>query len=108
LLFCLIGVYTVNNNAYEILIMLIFGLIGYLMRKTGFEPAPLLFAMVIGPIMETALRQSLLHSRGNFSIFFTRPISAVLLCAGILLLFAPLIPRIGRERETIVKETPED
>ncbi len=54
---------------YEILIMLIFGVIGYVMRKTGFEPAPLLFAMVIGPIMETALRQSLLASRGISRIF---------------------------------------
>lgn len=108
LLFCLIGVYTVNNNEYEVLIMLIFGAVGYLMRKTGFEPAPLIFAMVIGPIMETALRQSLLHSRGNFSIFFTRPISAVLICASLLLLFLPLLPGMGRKRETIVKEATED
>jgi len=108
LLFCLIGVYTVNSNAYEILIMLIFGVIGYVMRKTGFEPAPLLFAMVIGPIMETALRQSLLHSRGNFNIFFNRPISAVLIGAAILLLLSPLIPKVGRKRETIVKEAADD
>ncbi len=53
--------------------MLVFGVVGYVMRKTGFEAVPLLFAMVIGPIMETALRQSLLASRGNFSIFFRRP-----------------------------------
>jgi putative tricarboxylic transport membrane protein len=98
----------VNNNPYEILIMLVFGAIGYVMRKTGFEPAPLIFAMVIGPIMETALRQSLLHSRGNFGIFFHRPISAVLLGAAILILFSPLIPGIGKQRETLVKETPED
>jgi putative tricarboxylic transport membrane protein len=108
LLFCLIGVYTVNNNAYEVLIMLIFGALGYLMRKTGFEPAPLLFAMVIGPIMETALRQSLLRSRGSFAIFFTRPISAVLLGAGILLLLLPLLPGMGKKRATIVKEGQED
>ena len=108
LLFCLIGVYTVNNNVYEILIMLIFGVIGYVMRKTGFEPAPLLFAMVIGPIMETALRQSLLASRGNFAIFFNRPISAVLIGAAVLILFSPLIPGVGRKRKTIVKETPDD
>jgi len=104
LLFCLIGVYTVNSNAYEILIMLIFGAIGYAMRKTGFEPAPLLFAMVIGPIMETALRQSLLHSRGNFNIFLNRPISATLIGVAILLLLSSLIPRVGRQRQTIVKE----
>ncbi len=108
LLFCLIGVYTVNNNVYEILIMLIFGVIGYVMRKTGFEPAPLLFAMVIGPIMETALRQSLLASRGNFAIFLHRPISAVLIGAALLILLSSFIPRVGRQRETIIKETPDD
>lgn len=108
LLFCLIGVYSINNNAYEVLIMLIFGAVGYLMRKTGFEPASLLFAMVIGPIMETALRQSLLHSRGNPSIFFTRPISAALIAMGFFLLLLPLLPNLRRQRETIVKEVSEE
>lgn len=108
LLFCLIGVYTINNNAYEVLIMLIFGAVGYLMRKTGYDPAPLLFAMVIGPIMEIALRQSLLHSRGNFSIFFTRPIAAALFCGSIMLLFLPLIPCLARKRDRIVQEATED
>ena len=106
LLFCLIGVYSVNNNPYEVLIMLIFGAVGYGMRKTGFEPAPLIFAMVIGPILETALRQSLLQSRGNFSIFFTRPISAVLFLIAVLLLLSPLIPRVRRKLKTIAKEEP--
>ncbi len=108
LLFCLIGVYTVNNNAFEVLIMLIFGAVGYLMRKAGFEPAPLVFAMVIGPIMEMALRQSLLQSRGTFAIFFTRPISAVLIVVAVFLLVSNLIPKVGRKRETIVKEAPDD
>ena len=107
-LFCLIGVYTVNSNTYEILIMLVFGAAGYLMRKLGFEPAPLLFAMVIGPVMETALRQSLLRSRGSFSIFFTRPISAVLIIASLILFLAPFIPAWKKKRETIVKEAADD
>ena len=107
-LFCLIGVYTVNSSAYEILIMLIFGAIGYLMHKVRLEPAPLLFAMVIGPIMETALRQSLLQSRGNFAIFFTRPISAVLIVAAVGLLLVPVIPGMGKKRETIAKEAADD
>jgi len=88
--------------------MLIFGAVGYLMRKAGFEPAPLVFAMVIGPIMEMALRQSLLQSRGTFAIFFTRPISAVLIVAAVLLLVGTLVPRVGRKRETIVREAPDD
>ncbi len=108
LLFCLIGVYTLNSNSYEILIMLIFGAVGYLMRKMGFEPAPLVFAMVIGPIMETTLRQSLLYSRGNFSIFFHRPIAAILIIFSLLLLFSPLIPRLGRQREAMVKEVSDE
>jgi putative tricarboxylic transport membrane protein len=107
-LFCLIGVYTVNSNRYEIVIMLVFGAVGYLMRKTGFEPAPMLFAMVIGPIMETSLRQSLLHSRGSFGIFFTRPISAVLIISGLILLLSPLIPVFKKNRETIIKDAADD
>ncbi len=108
LLFCLIGVYTLNSNTHEILIMLIFGVLGYLMRKTGFEPAPLVFAMVIGPIMETTLRQSLLYSRGNFSIFFQRPISAVIISLCMLLLLVSAIPRLSGKREAIVGEASEE
>jgi putative tricarboxylic transport membrane protein len=82
LLFCLIGVYSLNNNRTEILVMLIFGFIGYLMRKFEYEGAPFLLALVLGPLMENNLRESLLISKGSFSIFFNRPISAVILaCA---------------------------
>lgn len=104
LLFCLIGVYTINSNVYEVLIMLIFGALGYLMRKTGFDPTSLLFAMIIGPIMETALRQCVLESRGDLSILFTRPISAVIFSMGFLLLLLLLVPRLRRKRETFTKE----
>ena len=76
LLFCLIGVYSLNTNVAEIIIMLIFGVFGFLFRRVGFEGAPFILAMVLGPIMETSLRQSLLISRGSFSIFFSRPICA--------------------------------
>jgi putative tricarboxylic transport membrane protein len=90
-LFCLVGVYSLNNNVAEIFIMVIFGIIGFLMRKFGFEGAPFLLALVLGPIMETSLRQSLLISRGSFNIFFTRPISALLLAVSVALLVAPLL-----------------
>jgi putative tricarboxylic transport membrane protein len=90
LLFCLIGVYTLNSNTTEILIMLIFGIAGFLLRRHGFEGAPFILAMVLGPVMETSLRQSLLISRGNFAIFYTRPICAVLLGLTILFLIVPL------------------
>lgn len=104
LLFCLIGAYSGNNNRYEILIMLVFGIIGYLMRKAGFDPATFCFGMIIGPIMETAFRQSLLHSRGNFSTFINRPISATLIGVAFILLLIQLFPRVKRQMDRIKKE----
>jgi TctA family transporter len=83
LLFCMIGVYTLNNNAAEIFIMLIFGVVGYLNRKINFEGAPFILALVLGPLMEKSLRQSLLISHGDLGIFFVRPISVVLIGLGI-------------------------
>lgn len=83
LLFCLIGVYSIRNSVFDIYLMIIFGIVGYLMQKFGFEPAPLALAYVLSPILETALRQSLNISGGSFFIFFTRPIS--LICMLILL-----------------------
>ena len=91
LLFCLIGVYSLNANVTEIIIMLVFGVLGFLMRRVGFEGAPFILAMVLGPIMETSLRQSLLISRGNFAIFFTRPICAVLMLLTAGFLIFPLL-----------------
>jgi putative tricarboxylic transport membrane protein len=90
LLFCLIGVYTLNSNTTEIFIMLIFGIAGFFLRRLGFEGAPFILAMVLGPVMETSLRQTLLISRGSFAIFYTRPICAVLLALTILFLIVPL------------------
>ena len=77
LLFCLIGAYSVNNSVTDIYLMVLFSIVGYLMRKFGFEPAPLALAYVLSPMLEMALRQSLSMSGGSFIIFFFRPISAV-------------------------------
>ena len=104
LLICLVGVYSMNNNIYDILVMLVFGALGYLMRKVGFEVAPLLFAMIIGPLMETSLRQTLLQSRGNFIFFFTRPISATLIGIGLLLLFWQFLPMGKKLRGKKIRE----
>jgi putative tricarboxylic transport membrane protein len=98
LLFCLIGVYSLNTNVTEIIIMLIFGVVGFLFRRVGFEGAPFILAMVLGPIMETSLRQSLLISRGNFSIFFNRPICAVLMLLTAAFLVSPLVT--GKNKAT--------
>jgi putative tricarboxylic transport membrane protein len=93
LLFCLIGVYSLNANVVEIAIMLAFGIFGFLLRRTGFEGAPFILALVLGPIMETSLRQSLLISRGNFGIFMARPICAILLIVTAVFLLWPLVRR---------------
>jgi TctA family transporter len=91
LLFCLIGVYTINNNVFDIYLMLFFGVFGYLARKFEFEVAPFILAVVLGPMMEKAFRQSLIMFQGDFSVFITRPISGVIFGIAILLLVLPLI-----------------
>jgi len=101
LLFCIIGSYITNNNPYDVIIMVIFGLIGYLMKKFNYEAAPLVLALVLGPLMETALRRSLVISEGAFSIFFIRPISASFLIAALLILLSPLFLRKKRLREDL-------
>jgi putative tricarboxylic transport membrane protein len=90
LLFCIIGSYTTNNNSYDIIIMTLFGVIGYVMKKLDYEAAPLVLALVLGPIMENAVRRSLVISDGDVTVFFTRPISAFFLIAGLVILFSPL------------------
>ena len=86
LLFCLIGVYSINNSVFDIYLMILFSIVGYLMQKFGFEPAPLALAYVLSPLLEVALRQSLSISGGSFIIFFSRPISliCILIVAGLL------------------------
>lgn len=100
-LFCLIGVYSLNNNVVEIFIMVIFGFIGLLLRRVGFEGAPFLLALVLGPIMESSLRQSLLISRGSFAIFFSRPVAAVLMLLSLTCLVTSLIPAFKTKREEL-------
>jgi len=101
LLFCVIGSYVTNNNPYDVVIMTIFGLVGYLMKKFNYEAAPLVLALVLGPILENALRRSLMISEGVFGIFFTRPISASFLIAALLILFSPLFLKKKRLREDL-------
>jgi len=84
-LFCCIGVYSVRNSVFDIWVMGIFGVLGYLFRKFGFEPGPMILAFVLGPLLERSLRQALLISAGSPWIFFKRPISGTLM--GFLLLF---------------------
>jgi putative tricarboxylic transport membrane protein len=104
LLFCLIGVYSVSNTTFDIDVMIVFGLVGYLMKKLEYEPAPLVLAFVLGPLLENNLRKSLILSQGTFGLFLTRPISAVCLIVAVLLLVSPLVPRFRARREAIAVE----
>ena len=86
-------------------VMVMFGVLGYLMRKFGYEPAPLVLAFVLGPIMENNLRKSLIISDGAFDIFVTRPISVTCLVLALLILLSPLLPRLrARRKELAVEE----
>jgi putative tricarboxylic transport membrane protein len=84
--------------------MILFGIVGYLMKKFDYEGAPLVLAFVLGPLLENNLRKSLIMSQGDFSIFFTRPLSAVSLILALFLLVSPLIPWMGKKRAEIPKE----
>jgi putative tricarboxylic transport membrane protein len=105
LLFCLIGAYSLNFSTFDILIMIVFGIIGYLMKKTDYEGAPLILALVLGNLFENALRQSLILSDGSFRIFFSRPIAAVFLWAAIVLLIIPILPWLKKRRPAVGIET---
>jgi TctA family transporter len=98
-LFCAIGVYSTNNNTWDIWMVAIFGIIGYGFIKLGMEPAPLLLGFILGPMMEENLRRALLLSRGDWSVFVTRPLSAGLLGAAVLLLVIVLLPAVKNKRE---------
>jgi putative tricarboxylic transport membrane protein len=93
LLFCLIGAYSVNYSILDVELMLIFGIVGYFLRKFEYESAPLILAYVLGPMMEVSLQQSLILSSGSFSIFFYRPISAAGIIVAIALVCSPLLKK---------------
>ena len=104
LLFCGIGVYTVNNTSFDVMQTAFFGALGVLFAKLECEPAPLLLGFVLGPMMEENLRRALLLSRGDALVFATRPISAGLLLAAILLVLVIAVPNIRRQREEAFQE----
>ncbi|CAN7574721.1 tripartite tricarboxylate transporter permease [Pseudorhodoferax sp. LjRoot39] len=98
-LFCAVGVYSENNNSFEIWMVAIFGIVGYLFHKLGCEPAPLLLGLILGPMMEENLRRALLLSRGDWGVFVTRPLSASLLAIAAVLLIVVLLPSVKSKRE---------
>jgi len=104
LLFCSIGVYTVNNTSWDVMMTAVFGLIGVLFYKLEMEPAPLLLGFVLGPMMEENLRRALLLSRGDPTVFLTRPISLGLLIAAVLLVLLIALPNVKKKREEAFQE----
>jgi TctA family transporter len=98
-LFCAIGVYSTNNNTFDVWMLGWFGILGYIFHKLECEPAPLLLGLILGPMMEENLRRALLLSRGDWGVFVTRPISASLLVAAVLLLAIVLLPAVRNKRE---------
>jgi TctA family transporter len=104
LLFCAIGVYSVQNNTFDVLLTIPFGVLGYIFVKLGCEPAPLILGFILGPMMEENLRRALLLSLGDPSVLVTRPLSAALLLAAGALLVMVLLPAIRQKREQIFVE----
>jgi putative tricarboxylic transport membrane protein len=100
-LFSIVGVYCSSNNVFDVYVMIGFGILGYLMRKTGYEPAPLVLAFVLGPMLENNLRKALILSQGDLTTFVSRPISAVCLAVAAVLLISPLLPALRRKREAV-------
>src|SRR5512139_152688 len=104
LVFCCIGLYTLNNSSFDVYIGAAFGLIGYVFYKLGCEPAPLLLGFILGPMMEENLRRALLLSRGDWSTFLTRPLSAGLLLGAALMIVVVALPSIRAKREVAFQE----
>src|SRR3981189_2819577 len=104
-IFCCIGVYSLNNAPFDVTMTAIFGVLGYWLIKHDFEPAPLLLGMGLGPLMEENLRRALLISRGDWSVFLTRPLSAVLMAIAAFLLVLALLPSLRKKRDEVFVES---
>ena len=104
LMFCVVGVFASGSAVFDVFVMVMFGVLGYLMRKFGYEPAPLVLAFVLGPMLENNLRKSLILSHGDFTIFVDRPISAVCLVLAAAALAAPLLPALARRRARLAAD----
>ncbi|ODT21733.1 MAG: hypothetical protein ABS54_12195 [Hyphomicrobium sp. SCN 65-11] len=101
---CGIGVYSVQNSTFDVVLTAALGLLGYILIRLGCEPAPLALGFVLGPLMEENLRRSMLFSRGDPTIFFTSPISAGLLALSAVLLMTFLLPNFRKQREVVFRE----
>jgi putative tricarboxylic transport membrane protein len=103
-IFCCIGIYSINNSSEDVLFTAFFGFVGYVLIKFGFEPAPMLLGFVLGKLMEEKLRQALILSRGSFTTFVERPVSATLLVIAVVILTLALLPSFSKQREEVFTE----
>jgi putative tricarboxylic transport membrane protein len=104
IVFCCIGIYSINNSPTDVMLSALFGIVGYWLIKHDFEAAPMLLGFVLGPLMEENLRRAMLIARGDATVFFTRPISGVLLGISIVLLVLAVLPMIRKRREEVFVE----
>jgi putative tricarboxylic transport membrane protein len=104
LLFCAIGIYSINNNPYDVYFTAFFGLVGYLFIKLGLEPAPMLLGFVLGKLMEEKLRQALALSEGSFMTFVERPVAATLLALAAAVMLVAVLPAVSRSRQKAFQE----
>jgi putative tricarboxylic transport membrane protein len=104
LILCIIGVYSLDTSTFDIGIMIVFGVVGYLMRKVGLEAPPLVLAFILGPRLEQGLRQSLLISQGSLGIFFTRPIALGCLIIVAALIVLGIFNYVSKKREEIFQD----
>ena len=105
MLFCCIGVYSINNNALDVVLAAVFGAFGYLMKRLHCEPAPLLLGFILGPMIEETLRRALLISHGDPMVFVQRPISLSFLVLTVLLLIVLVAPMIRMTRQRAFEES---
>jgi putative tricarboxylic transport membrane protein len=99
LLFCCIGIYSINNNPSDVFFTAFFGFVGYALIRLGLEPAPMLLGFVLGRLMEEKLRQALALSDGSFLTFVERPVSAALLLVALAIMLIAVLPAVRRSRE---------
>jgi putative tricarboxylic transport membrane protein len=103
-MFCCIGVYSLNSSVIDLAMATGFGIVGYLLLKLDCEPAPLVLGFILGPMMETYFRRALVLSRGDLTVFFTEPISLIMLLVAAILLLMNIAPTIRRKREEVFQE----
>ncbi len=104
MVFCCIGIYSINNSSQDVLFTAFFGFVGYVLYKFGFEPAPLLLGYVLGRLMEEKLRQAMILARGDFMTFFYNPIAAGMLAVAVIVVVIAVLPSVSKSRDEVFTE----